>query len=190
MNAYAVAVFVSIVVYVIVGNYAGRKVKHLEDYFVAGRQAPTLLIVGTLVASFMSTNAFLAETGMAYGGYGMLLLIVTGINSLGYVIGALFFGRFLRRSRAMTVAEYFGKRFDDRRVQLVAGITIIDGGDSGRRTDPQSDHDRALWRRIVPGLGGLHIFHVLLRITRRHHYRHDHVPALQRRRLCRARVYY
>ncbi len=65
MNPYAIGVFTSIVVYLIVGNYAGRKVKLLEDYFVAGRQAPTLLIVGTLVASFLSTKAFLAETGNA-----------------------------------------------------------------------------------------------------------------------------
>jgi len=127
MSPYAAGVFISIVVYLIVGNYAGRKVKHLEDYFVAGRQAPTLLIVGTLVASFLSTNAFLAETGMAYGGYGVLLLIVTALNSLGYVIGGLFFGRFLRRSEAITVAEYFGKRFDEHRVQVVSGITIIVG---------------------------------------------------------------
>ncbi len=127
MNPYAIGVFTSIVVYLIVGNYAGRKVKHLEDYFVAGRQAPTLFIVGTLVASFLSTNAFLAETGMAYAGYGVLLLIVTALNSIGYVIGALFFGRFLRRSRAITVAEYFGDRFNDHRIQLVAGLTIIVG---------------------------------------------------------------
>jgi len=127
MNAYAIGVFVSIVIYLIVGNYAGRKVKHLEDYFVAGRQAPTLLIVGTLVASFLSTNAFLAETGMAYAGYVIPLLIVTALNSLGYVIGGLFFGRFLRRSQAMTVPEFFGKRFSDHRVQVVAGLTIIAG---------------------------------------------------------------
>ena len=54
MNIYATGILISIIVYLAVGNYAGRKVKHLEDYFVAGRKAPTLLIVGTLVASFMS----------------------------------------------------------------------------------------------------------------------------------------
>ena len=50
INAYAVGLVISMVVYLAVGQYAGRKVKHLEDYFVAGRNAPTLLIVGTLVA--------------------------------------------------------------------------------------------------------------------------------------------
>ena len=127
MNAYAYGILISLAVYLVVGNYAGRKVKHLDDYFVAGRQAPTLLIVGTLVASLMSTNAFLGEVGMAYSGYGTLVIIITTINVAGYVGGALFFGRHLRRSRALTVAEYFGRRFADHRVQVAAGITVIIG---------------------------------------------------------------
>ena len=127
MNAYVWGILISIGVYFVVGNYAGRRVKHLDDYFVAGRRAPTLLIVGTLVASLMSTNAFLGEVGQAYSGYGALLLILTSINVTGYVCGALFFGRHLRRSRALTVAEYFGRRFASQRVQAVAGVTVIAG---------------------------------------------------------------
>jgi sodium/pantothenate symporter len=46
---------------------------------------------------------------------------------MGYIFGALLFGRYLRRSRALTVADYFGRRFDSQRVQTAAGITIIFG---------------------------------------------------------------
>lgn len=127
MNIYTWGIVISIAVYLAVGSWAGRKVKGLEDYFVAGRQAPTLLLVGTLVASLLSTNAFLAEVGLAYRGFGSLMLILVLVNAVGYVGGALLFGRQLRRSRALTVAEYFGKRFDSRRVQVVAGITIVVG---------------------------------------------------------------
>ncbi len=129
MNAYAIGILISILVYLVVGSYAGRKVKHLDDYFVAGRSAPTLLIVGTLVASFLSTNAFLAETGFSYEGHGPLLLILMPVNGMGYVFGALFFGRFLRRSEALTVAEYFGRRFESQgdRIQVAAGLTIVIG---------------------------------------------------------------
>jgi sodium/pantothenate symporter len=86
-------------------------------------------VVGTLVASFLSTNAFLAETGFSYQGHGPLLLILISVNGTGYVFGALFFGRFLRRSEALTVAEYFGRRFESQgdRVQIAAGLTIIVG---------------------------------------------------------------
>ena len=129
MNAYAIGILVSILIYLVVGVYAGRKVKHLDDYFVAGRSAPTLLIVGTLVASFLSTSAFLAETGFSYQGHGPLLLILISVNSMGYVFGALFFGRFLRRSKALTVSEYFGRRFESQgdRVQIAAGLTTVIG---------------------------------------------------------------
>ena len=58
MDAYTLAIGISVLVYIAIGNYAGRKVKHLDDYFVAGRQAPTFLIVGTLVASLVGTNSF------------------------------------------------------------------------------------------------------------------------------------
>jgi len=127
MNAYTVGILVSLAVYLAVGTYAGRKVRHLEDYFVAGRRAPTFLIVGTLVASLLSTTAFLGEVGMAYSGYGPLVLTLVAINVIGYIVGALFFGRQLRRSRALTVAEFFGRRFASRRVQSVAGIMIVVG---------------------------------------------------------------
>ena len=127
MSVYAAGLLISIIAYLAVGNYAGRKVKHLEDYFVAGRNAPTLLIVGTLVASLMSTNAFMGETGVGYSGFPTVVIILTAINCIGYTAGGLFFGRFLRRSRALTVAEYFGQRFDSRRVQVVAGVTIMLG---------------------------------------------------------------
>ena len=127
MNAYAYGILISIAIYLVVGNYAGRKVKRLDDYFVAGRQAPTLLVVGTLVASLLSTAAFLGEVGMAYSGHGTVVLMLVAINVTGYVAGALLFGRHLRRSRALTVAEYFGQRFASRRVQVAAGLTIIVG---------------------------------------------------------------
>jgi len=127
VGVYTFGLLISIIIYLAVGNYAGRKVKHLEDYFVAGRNAPTLLIVGTLVASLMSTNAFMGETGLGYSGYPAVIIILTAVNCIGYVAGGLYFGRFLRRSRALTLAEYFGLRFFSRRVQLVAGITIVIG---------------------------------------------------------------
>ncbi len=127
MDIFSGAIFVSLVVYIAVGNYAGRRVKKLDDYFVAGRRAPTLLIVGTLVASLISTNAFLGETGFVYDGQAGPYLLWPGIAATFYVYGALFFGRYLRRSRALTVADYFGQRFHSQRVQTAAGLTIVFG---------------------------------------------------------------
>ncbi len=127
MDIYSGAILISLIIYVAVGNYAGRRVKKLDDYFVAGRRAPTLLIVGTLVASVLSTNIFLGETGFVYEGQAGPYLLWPPIGAMGYIFGALLFGRYLRRSRALTVADYFGQRFKSRRVQIAAGITIIFG---------------------------------------------------------------
>ncbi|MBT8075731.1 MAG: sodium:solute symporter family protein [Gammaproteobacteria bacterium] len=127
MDLYTFAIVISLLVYIAVGNYAGRRVKELDDYFVAGRNAPTILIVGSLVASLMSTNAFLGETGFVYEGQAGPYLLWPGIAATFYVYGALFFGRYLRRSRAITVADYFGQRFNSQKVQTVAGLTIIFG---------------------------------------------------------------
>ena len=127
MDIYTGAVLVSLIIYIAVGNYAGRRVKKLDDYFVAGRRAPTLLIVGTLVASVLSTNIFLGETGFVYEGQAGPYLLWPPIGAMGYIFGALLFGRYLRRSRALTVADYFGQRFNSQRVQTAAGITIIFG---------------------------------------------------------------
>ncbi|GAA1846216.1 hypothetical protein GCM10009813_05390 [Brevibacterium marinum] len=121
------AIFGSFILYLVIGAVVGRKVKNTSDYYVAGRAAPTLLIAGTLVASFLSTVSFMGELGFSYDGYPVPMLFLTLFNVCGYVVGVLFFGRYLRRSQALTVPEYFGKRFDSKAVQAIAGAMVVVG---------------------------------------------------------------
>lgn len=125
VDIYTATIALCIVLYAAIGNYAGRGIHKLDDYYVAGRRAPTLIIVGTLVASLMSSSMFLGEAGFAYAGQAGPYVMFPQIACTGYVLGALLFGRYLRRSRATTVAEFFGRRFDSARVQALAGFTII-----------------------------------------------------------------
>lgn len=127
MNTYATGIVISLLVYVFIGNWAGRKVKKLDDYLVAGRRAPTLLILGTLVASAVGTNSFLGDAGFSYSGYTTALIMQIPIIALGYIVGSLFFGRYLRRAGTRTVAEFFGRRFLSRRVRAFAAFTVIVG---------------------------------------------------------------
>jgi sodium/pantothenate symporter len=127
MDLFTLTIGVSILIYIVIGSYAGRSIKKLDDYFVAGRRAPTLLILGTLVASVMSTAIFMGEAAFTYDGQFGAYLLFPGIAVTGYMLGALFFGVYLRRSRAPTVADYFGHRFQSRRLQQFAGFTIILG---------------------------------------------------------------
>ena len=125
MNIYTTTIAVSIVIYIAIGSYAGRGIERLDDYYVAGRRAPTLIIVGTLVASLMSSSMFLGEVGFAYSGQVGPYVLFPQTACIGYVLGAILFGRYLRRSRATTVADFFGQRFNSKRVQALAGYTII-----------------------------------------------------------------
>lgn len=91
LNLFTVTIGVSILIYVVIGSYAGRSVNQLDDYFVAGRRAPTLLILGTLVASVMSTSIFMGEAAFTYDGQFGAYLLFPGISVTGYMLGALFF---------------------------------------------------------------------------------------------------
>lgn len=125
MDIFTTTIAISILIYIAIGNYSGRGINKLDDYYVAGRRAPTLIIVGTLVASLMSTSMFLGEAGFAYAGQAGPYVLFPQIACAGYVIGAILFGRYLRRSEANTVADFFGQRFNSTRVQALAGYTII-----------------------------------------------------------------
>lgn len=125
MNIYLIGVIVSMIVYILVGMYAGKKVKNTDDYYVAGRRAPTALIVGSLVASFLSTGAFLGDTGEVYSGFFIPIVIVGVMQGTGYLFGSTLFGRFVRRSEALTISEYFGRRFNNKKMTKLAGIITI-----------------------------------------------------------------
>ena len=188
MDIYTITIAISILVYIAIGGYAGRGIKQLDDYYVAGRRAPTLIIVGTLVASLMSSTMFLGEAGFAYAGQAGPYVLFPQTACIGYVIGALFFGRYFRRSRATTVADFFGQRFNSPRVQATAGFTIILalGGyllavtqGAGILLSQLSDlsYAQALDRCVAE----LHAVHDLFRLARRHPDRHADVPAVHGR---------
>ncbi len=125
MNIYFIGVIVSIVVYLIVGLYAGHQIKGVNDYYVSGRNAPTILIAGTLFASMLSVNGFMGDQAFCYTGNITSLVLLNTICACGYVAGPLLFGRYLRRSECTTMPEYFGVRYDDPRIRRVSGIITV-----------------------------------------------------------------
>ncbi|MQA05354.1 MAG: sodium:solute symporter family protein [Streptosporangiales bacterium] len=124
---FAAGVLGSFVLYLVIGAVVGRKVRSRSEYYVAGRSAPTALVAGTLVASFLSTVSFMGELGFSYDGYPVTLLVLTAINICGYVLGVLAFGRYLSRAQTLTVPEFFGRRFDSAGVQALAGLLVVIG---------------------------------------------------------------
>lgn len=125
MNVYLIGMLISMVAYIVLGVVISKKVKNANDFFVAGRKAPTLLIVGSLVASYCSTGLFMGDVGEAYGGFYTPFMITAMMLVGGYVVGSVFFGKYLRRSEALTIPEFFGKRFNSRPLRILAAITAI-----------------------------------------------------------------
>lgn len=125
MTIFFWGVIISILAYLIVGLLAGRRVKDTSDYYVCGRNAPTLLITGTLFASMLSVSGFMGDQGWCYSGNITSLVLLNAICACGYVFGALVFGRYLRRSECTTMPEYFGARFHDPRNRRTAGVITV-----------------------------------------------------------------
>ena len=125
MNLYFLGILAALVVFFAVGIGAGRMVKDTNDYYVSGRNAPTLLIVGSLIASFLSTGAFLGDTGEVYSGFFIGIVTVGVIQATGYIYGAGFFGRYIRRSEVTTLPEYFGCRFCSKHLRRLSAVILL-----------------------------------------------------------------
>lgn len=123
MNIYIIGIIVTMIIYLIIGAIISRKVKNANDFYVAGRNAPSFLITGSLVASFIGVGLFMGDVGEAYSGFFAPIMVAVGILSVGYIVGAVFFGRYLRRSNALTIPQYFGKRFDSPALKKLATAT-------------------------------------------------------------------
>lgn len=125
MNIYFMGMVVSMILYIVLGIVISHHVKDANDFFVAGRQAPTILIVGSLVASYCSTGLFMGDVGEAYAGFFTPFMMTVMMQVGGYILGTVFFGKYLRRSQAVTIPEFFGRRFQSRPLQILAAVTAI-----------------------------------------------------------------
>ncbi|MBE6802685.1 MAG: sodium:solute symporter family protein [Ruminococcaceae bacterium] len=123
MNIYIIGMGVTLVLYLIIGAVISRGVKNANDFYVAGRNAPAILITGSLVASFIGVGLFMGDVGEAYSGFFAPIMVAVGVLSVGYIVGSVFFGRYLRRSNVMTIPQYFEKRFDSKAMKLLSTIT-------------------------------------------------------------------
>ncbi len=125
MNIYLIGMCISFILYIIIGLIINRKVKDANDFYVAGRRAPVFLIVGSMIASYVSTGMFMGDAGEYYSGLFSPMTILATMQVAGYIFGAVFFGRYLRRSNVVTIPEFFGKRFCSEKVRILATVLSL-----------------------------------------------------------------
>lgn len=124
MNIYFTGMCIAMLFFLGISWLISKKVKNAEDFYVAGRKAPLILIAGSMIASYTSTGLFMGDAAEAYGG-AFSAIIVANMQSAGYILGAVFFGRYLRRSGAMTIPEFFGQRFCSQKMRTLSAVTAI-----------------------------------------------------------------
>ena len=113
-----------VVVILVIGILAGRRVKDQTDYIVAGRNIGLGLLTFTLFATFYGGGTIMGVAGASYE-KGLLGVIPDpfGASACLFIGGFLFF-RVLRRMKLLTVVDFFRVRYG-RTAEALAGLCMI-----------------------------------------------------------------
>jgi SSS family solute:Na+ symporter len=110
MDAYLIAIIVYLVGLSAVGIYKSRAVKTQDDFMVAGRKTPTLLLVGTLVCSWIGSGSLFGGAGLAFR-MGFSELWMSAGAWVGIAI-VYFLAPRVRRISQYTVADILEQRYN------------------------------------------------------------------------------
>lgn len=117
-------VFLYLLVTIIVGLYAARRVKNTTDYAIAGRNLPLIMIVTTTFATWFGSETVLGipakfvESGLngvvedPFGAGGCLILV------------GLFFAGKLYKMSLLTISDYYRERYG-RTIEVACSIIIM-----------------------------------------------------------------
>ena len=109
---------------IIVGKIASRSVESSEDYMVAGRGAPLLLIVGTLFATFWGGGTIIGATGAAYADGIFGVVEDPFAAGLALIVLGLFFVSTLRKLKIRSIGELYKRRFGKLTSYLASALMI------------------------------------------------------------------
>ena len=135
MTISQIGIIVSIVVYLagmlVVGFLASRRTKDVGDFYLGGRKLGPFVTAMSAEASDMSSYLLMGVPGLAY----FSGIADAGWTALGLAVGTylnwLFTAKRLRnytaKIEAITLPEYFKKRFDDQKniTLLIGALAII-----------------------------------------------------------------
>lgn len=107
-----------------VGFYASRNIRTNSDFIVAGRRLPLWLCVFTVFATWFGSGTLIGAAGAAYV-KGILGVLSNPIGSaLCLFLAGLFYVRFLRRMRLLTLPDLFRRRYG-RTAEVLCSFCII-----------------------------------------------------------------
>jgi len=106
-----------------VGYYAGRKVKGMEDYTIAGRRLSYPILLGTLIGTAVGAAATIGKAGKAYelGG----IMIISGISyALGLFLFA-FLAPIIRQVKIWTIPDALEMRYGGTLRVVSAAVLVL-----------------------------------------------------------------
>ena len=119
-----VVFFGSLIAVMTIGLFAGRKEETSEDYFLAGRKIPWWGVAGSIFGSNVSANHMIGMMGIGFSvGFAQShfeLGAIAGLMLLCYGFLPVY-----RKLKVYTLAEYLGRRYDDRSRVAYAVIMIL-----------------------------------------------------------------
>ena len=107
--------YIGIIVYILgilfIGYYAGRKVKGLGDFLVAGRRLPLWMATGTLLATWFGAGSSMGVAATVFSsGIGAVIADPFGA-SLSLILAGIFIVGLLRKLKCLTVTDIIERRF-------------------------------------------------------------------------------
>ncbi|PYZ97185.1 sodium:solute symporter [Alteribacter lacisalsi] len=120
--------YVVLALYVIAGGLISRYIKTKDDFYIMGERGSTLLIVGTLAATYLSAVTILGIAGQSYAEGPLVIAALGSFGAwLGTLIAVIYIGRKMKALGCKTMPDFFEKRFKNKTVSIIALIIMIVG---------------------------------------------------------------
>lgn len=117
-------VFAYLLVTIIIGLYAARRVKNTTDYAIAGRNLPLIMIVTTTFATWFGSETVLGiPAKFVSNGLGGVVEDPFGAGACLILVGLFFAGKLYKMS-LLTISDYYRERFG-RSTEVVCSLIIM-----------------------------------------------------------------
>ncbi|MGE5244865.1 MAG: sodium:solute symporter family protein [Betaproteobacteria bacterium] len=124
MSVFAIVLVAYFCGIVALGWVGYRRTRTAADFYVAGRTLGALVGGGTLVATQISAGTFVGTVGLHYMA-GVCFAWVWPGAWLGWIVSAVFVAPKLRASGALTVPDFFGRRYGSAARTLSAALIVL-----------------------------------------------------------------
>jgi SSS family solute:Na+ symporter len=117
-------VFVYLLITIIIGLYAARRVKNTADYAIAGRNLPLIMIVTTTFATWFGSETVLGiPAKFVESGLNGVVEDPFGAGTCLILVGLFFAGKLYKMS-LLTISDYYRERYG-RTIEVFCSIIIM-----------------------------------------------------------------